>query len=90
VTNVSGRALWGLKHGVPQKLQSKVAQVVLRLLEARSNPYIQQECLSLLAVYGTTNELPGLEKIHSRPAISGKLKNSVKETLNAIRTRSQK
>jgi hypothetical protein len=59
----------------------------LRLLEARSDTHIREQCLDRLRAYATTAELPALEALAARPAISPEFKEAVQKTIRAIRQR---
>ena len=50
--NNSGRALWGLGHGVPAELQPKVAAVLVDLHNSRSDPGVRASCQRIVAEYG--------------------------------------
>ena len=50
--NNSGRALWGLGHGVPTALQPKVAAALVDLHNNRSDQYLRENCKRIVAQYG--------------------------------------
>jgi hypothetical protein len=50
--NNSGRALWGLGHGVPVEHQARVAEALLELHGARSDPRIREDCERIVRAYG--------------------------------------
>jgi hypothetical protein len=85
--NVAGRALWGLGFGVPDSLRPKVAGAVMQLLQARANPSTRQECLAVVAAYGTAAELPALRSMAAQPALYTQLKTNLQNTVQAIEQR---
>ena len=50
--NAWQRALWGLGHGVPEALQAKVADALVELHNARSEPHLRGECRRIVERYG--------------------------------------
>jgi len=57
------RALWGLGHGVPEPLEPRVADAMLRLLSARSSARIDESTLRLIGMYGTRDHAARLREI---------------------------
>ena len=53
--NNSGRALWGLSHGVPEASQARVAEALVELHNARSDPETRSSCARLVELYGGPN-----------------------------------
>lgn len=48
----AGRALWGLSHGVPRGSWERVAEALVALHNARSNPRARADCARLVERYG--------------------------------------
>ncbi len=51
--NNSGRALWGLGHGVPVEHQARVAAALVELHNARSDPRVRADCERIMRAYGS-------------------------------------
>ena len=50
--NDSGRALWGLGFGVPERHQRKVAEALVDLHNARSDPKVRERCEKVVREFG--------------------------------------
>jgi hypothetical protein len=60
--NNSGRALWGLGHGVPEEQQARVAAALADLYRARSDPGTRRDCRRLVERYGGAEMAAALER----------------------------
>jgi hypothetical protein len=85
--NNSGRALWGLGQGVPEALQPKVADAMVQLFEARSDPQTRTGSLRLLRQYGVERHAIALEKLADAAAADAELKRVLLGTAAEIRQR---
>jgi HEAT repeat protein len=50
--NNSGRALWGLGHGVPPASHARVVDALVELHNGRSSPNVRADCRRIVGMYG--------------------------------------
>ena len=60
--NNSGRALWGLGHGVPAQHHRRVAEAMVELHNARSDPKVRERSARLVERYGDAALLAQLKR----------------------------
>lgn len=60
-SNVAGRALWGLGHGVVLAADGeRIAEAMVRLHNARVDPQVREACRDLVGHHGTQEQLDAL------------------------------
>ena len=69
-TNVAGRAAWGLGYGVEPSEQSRVADAMIKVYNARDDGYMRSNALSALPNYARAEHVAELEKIVAKPGLA--------------------
>jgi len=87
--NVSGRAMWGLGHGVRPVDYSHVATGVIRLMESRDSPQIQLKCLRMLRTYASADHLLALEGFASNDMLSERVRAEANQIVELVRKRAR-
>jgi hypothetical protein len=85
--NNSGRALWGLGHGVPLENYRQVADAFRGLLESRTDRSTRSEALRGLSRYGDASDLEALDAIAANEMASDHEKKAAKDAAARIRAR---
>jgi beta-lactamase regulating signal transducer with metallopeptidase domain len=86
-SNVSGRAVWGLGHGVPEESRRKAADFALRLFEARGAHRLRSDCLGMLGQYGDASHLPALEALEGNGLLKDDLRAAARDAIGKIQSR---
>ena len=86
-SNNSGRALWGLGHGVSAAGRPKAADAFLALFESRGSARTRNECLRSLRTYGSEKHAAALERFAREPGVDEDLKRQITAAVRRIRSR---
>jgi len=84
VGNRAGRAAWGLGQGVSPKEYPLVSAAMLRVLEARSDPYLREFALKNLAMYASADDAPGIQALLAKPGVEGEFRQGLEGVLKKI------
>lgn len=87
VTNVAGRAEWGLSYGVVPEQTGKVADAMIKLYEARESDRGERYALSCLEQYATEKHVPALEAMMAKPGIADDEKKKIEGIITGARQR---
>lgn len=85
--NRSGRAIWGLGHGVPEASQPRVATFFLDLFEARAGD--RDSALRNVARYADATHVVRLEALASNELVSEPHRDAVRRAIEAIGEREE-
>lgn len=80
----SGRALWGLGHGVPPASQPAVAEAMKKYFDARSDVYSQSSALRLIGQYGTAADAYWLQALRDNDAAPDAVRRSAAQALEQV------
>ena len=80
-TNIAGRCAWGLQQGVSQAQYPLVADAMLKLLDARSDPYLRTQALRCLGTYAGPQQAKGLQALLAKPGVTGDFRKSLEDIL---------
>lgn len=82
--NTSGRAAWGLNHGVPGELASRVAEAAARVVGNRAEGYLAAQSWDLLKRYHGPDNLNALRELAAKPGLNGERKQEVQQMVEAL------
>lgn len=88
-TNVAGRCLWGLQQGLARDQWPRVAELALKVIEARSDGYMRREALGCLRAFGTAAQAESLSSLIAKPGVTGEFKASLEAVLDVIKQRTE-
>jgi len=82
--NTSGRAAWGLNHGVPEELQPRVADAAAKVVESRASGYLATQSWDLLKRYHGPENLEALRELAAKPGLNGERKLELQQMVAAL------
>ncbi len=86
-TNIAGRSAWGLQQGVDRAQFGLVAEAMMKMIEARSVPYLRNNALRNLRAYGNAAQAPAIKALLAKPGATGDMRKDFEETLAALEAR---
>ena len=86
--NVAGRCLWGLQQGVAPDQESRVADLAIKVLAARSDEHMRRQALQCLRAYGKAEHEEPVRKLLGKPGVAGDFQRELEATLESIQKRS--
>ncbi len=87
--NNSGRAIWGLGHGVAEENHPLVADFALDLFEARSSPRARGDCMFMLEQYAGPSHIEPLEKLAANELVGDDLRERARKLAERLRQRAE-
>jgi len=82
--NVAGRALWGLRYGVPADGKGRVADFALKLFAARDADHVRFKCLDVLRVHAGPKHRQAIEAIANNQMLSPDLRRRAEEIVRNL------